>query len=205
MDIMNKSILIYLALFLVISCNSEAENSFVNDITSEVHKIDTIFEMPESVVAEWDGEYEAYNGDYFSVQYPSNFIAQPLEPTDQIDDYEFIRTDEATFTSPDGEVEFFVYSPLWGGEPEFYLEFLDNEELTEEKESIETDEFGQEKTIQWMTFTDKDGNYSRSYVSTKTESTFLVFGIKSFNDAAYEKYKERYLKFKESLQQFADA
>ncbi|MFT5820801.1 MAG: hypothetical protein ACI8ZM_002049 [Crocinitomix sp.] len=203
---MHKFILIFSALLLFVSCNSKDNNRSIGEITAQ--DSDTIIEIvdPASLeITDWDGEYKIYKGNYFSIEYPSNFLAAPNGPVNFFDDYEVIETDEATFTSSNGAVEFFVYSPLWSGEPEFYLEFQDNEELTYEKEAIEMDEFGLEKTIQWMTITDKDGNYSRSYVSTKTESTFLVFGIKSINDATYEKYKEVYLKFKTSLEQFADA
>jgi hypothetical protein len=201
-------ILFLITAFVLGACNSEVDSSTVNEITNEAHDIDTIFEVSEPLIAEiaeWDGEYKAYNGNYFTVQYPSNFITHPFEPTDQMDEYDFISTDEATFTSPDGEVEFFVYSPLWGGAPESYLEARENEEITTEKETCDNSIEGWPKIIKWVTYTDKNGAYTRSYVSTKTESTDLVFGIKSINDAAYEKYKEHYLKFKESLEQFADA
>ena len=207
---MNKFYLLLIPITLFLSCTNEQNDSNDSAIenTMQYASIDTIIEVTETQLEEietWDGDYTAFNGNYFSILYPSNFTADPIGPKDQMDDYEFIQTDEATFTSPDGAVEFFVYSPLWGGEPEYYLEFLENEEITEEKETTETDEYGFTKTIQWMTFADKDGAYSRSYVSTETESTFLVFGIKSINEAAYEQYKERYLKFKESLEQYADA
>lgn len=153
---------------------------------------------------EWDSKYDVYQGQYFSIEYPSNFLAAPLKPIIDAEKYKFVDTDEATFTSPDGEVEFFVYSPLWGGEPKSYLIQKENEELTSEKEDSNESEIGWTKHIKWVTYTDKEGKYSRSFVSTKTESTDLVFGIKSINDAAYEKYKDAYVRFKESLTQFMD-
>ncbi|NOQ73624.1 MAG: hypothetical protein GQ574_16580 [Crocinitomix sp.] len=205
---MKTFILLFTPLFLLISCNSEVNNSLDNELEGQ-DKITTIVpEVMDSAtleLIEWDQNYDVYQGNYFSIEYPSNFIAAPLEPTVTTESYTFIDSDEATFTSPNGEVEFFVYSPLWGGEPQSYLEQLDNEEITAEKETTDLDEIGFERTIKWITYSDKDGQYSRSFVSTKTESTDLVFGIKSINDAAYEKYKEAYLRFKESLTQFADA
>lgn len=206
-----KNFFYIFACFSLLGCseNIQEENQESDSIPVEEESTANVsIEHADTVaneINEWNGEYVIYNGNYFSIEYPSNFIASPTQPIDNFDDYEFIATDEATFTSPDSAVEFFVYSPLWNGEPEFYLEFQENEELTFEKEVTDTNDYGLVQTIQWMTISDKANQYSRSYVSTKTESTFLVFGIKSINDTAYEKYKDTYLRFKESLEQFADA
>jgi hypothetical protein len=130
-----------------------------------------------------------YTGTWFDVKYPAGFDVSGTE-----------NADEAKFTSPDKKVEFFVYSPQWGGNPAEYLNLGVNEELVSEK----TDQNTYSATIK-----DKSGSYTRSYLSIKnpegTDSeTHKVFGIKYTDQAAYDKYKEAYTAFKNSLVQYAD-
>jgi hypothetical protein len=205
---MKNLLLLALSVLFLAACGSNEDLDEDNQVEVQEEQSEPVTETLDSATVElieWDQNYNVYQGNYFSIEYPSNFTASPLGPKESIDNYEFIDTDEATFTSPNGEVEFFVYSPLWGGEPKSYLQQRENEEITTEKESIDDADPIWSKTIKWVTYTDKEGKYSRSYVSTKTESTDLVFGIKSVNDEAYKKYKAAYLRFKESLTQFADA
>lgn len=147
---------------------------------------------------------EKYNGNWFSIDYPTVFIASPLEPVETWDgDFEHVSTNEAFFTSPDGQVEFFVYSPQWGGTPKDYLEIKANETITSEKEQTSGDDTWP-ITDKWVTIEDMKGNYMRAYHSRKTESTHLVFGIRYTSQKAYDDYKSAYLEFKKSLVQFAD-
>jgi len=113
-----------------------------------------------------------------------------------------VDTDEAYFLSADGQVEFFVYSPQWGGNPISYLDVADNEEIDSEKTAI--DEIDPNIVINWVTFKDKDGQYLRSYYSKQTESTHKVFGIKYSDQASYNLHKDEYDAFKKSLIQYAD-
>jgi len=139
-----------------------------------------------------------YKGSWFDIKYPKGFTARPTVS----------MTDEAYFLSPDGSVEFFVFSPLWAGDPSEYLNIPSTEELVSEK----TDESGLDlnnKIVRWVTVKAKDGSYYRSFVSIKNQvgtgsDLHHVFGIKYQNNIAYEKYKDAYATFKNSLQQYAD-
>ncbi|PIY93563.1 MAG: hypothetical protein COY69_01025 [Candidatus Magasanikbacteria bacterium CG_4_10_14_0_8_um_filter_32_14] len=143
-----------------------------------------------------------YKGLWFDIEYPQNFSAKPT-----------IKTDEAYFLSPDGTVEFFVYSPLWAGNPENYLTIAPTEELVDEKieETKEAEQPGQygDKITRFVTVKAKDGSYYRSFVSIKEQintgsEIHHVFGIKYQDNTAYEKYRDSYITFKESLNQYSD-
>lgn len=153
-----------------------------------------------------------YTGSWFDVKYPQTFSAAPNVPTTTYNGQTFVQTDEATFTSPDGSVEFFVYSPQWSGNPKTYLTVLPSEELVDEhvQETPETSSSESART-RWVTIKAKDGSYYRSFVSiqkrllTKDQGELHhVFGIKYRDPAAYETYKAAYASFKQSLRQYAD-
>ena len=74
-----------------------------------------------------------YRGSWFDIEYPQNFIARPTTPTNVDNTITHIVTDEAYFTSPDEAVDFFVYSPLWSGNPNNYLTIDLTEEVISEK------------------------------------------------------------------------
>ncbi len=149
-----------------------------------------------------------YNGNWFSISYPKMFKAQPIEPVIFINNYIYVETDEASFSSENEEVEFFVYSPQWGGNPHAYLKATNREEIISKEEESNQGDFDEENaseyTTSYITFKEVSGKYTRSVVSIKTATTHLVFGIKYKNLKSYNKYKEDYLKFKTSLIQYAD-
>ncbi len=142
-----------------------------------------------------------YKGAFFSINYPAGFLPRPRTPIEG----DRINTNEAYFTSPDGLVEFFVFSPQWGGDPNDYLTIKDTEQLVEQKK----DDSKQDILVTWATIKARDGSYERSYVSTKTllgsrSETHKVFGIKYAHTDIYTNYKDDYGAFKDSLEQFAD-
>lgn len=143
-----------------------------------------------------------YEGSWFDIQYPSSFSARPPEPKEKTG----LEPDEAFFTSPDKTVEFFVYSPLWGGDPKDYLNVAPNEKLVSEKESSSKENGG--SLSRWVTVAAKDGSYTRSYVSVKGQievgGVHHVFGIKYKDQKSYDRYKADYEAFKKSLMQYAD-
>lgn len=154
-----------------------------------------------------------FRGSWFDIKYPQDFTAIPAAPTTVHDGKTYVQTDEAYFTSPDGAVEFFVYSPLWAGDPKTYLTITPTEELVSEKtDEVKEDErpgqFG-DRIVHWVTVKAKDGSYYRSSVSIREQvgsgsELHHVFGIKYQDSASYEKYKEQYVAFKESLHQYSD-
>ena len=149
---------------------------------------------------------KAYKGNYFSIAYPGNF---------RINADEFSSADEASFVSPDNKVEFFVYSPLWGGTPAQYLKFADSETLIGERSEKHTqdDPVYDQKLIRRITLKARDGSYFRSFVHTrqrnsdfsaKTSELDLVFGIKYKDKISYDHYRDAYVRFKNALVQYAD-
>jgi uncharacterized protein YcfL len=159
-------------------------------------------------------EVTIYRGSWFDIKYPQNFTARPTGPTTVNNGNSFIQTDEAYFESPDRSVEFFVYSPLWAGNPKNYLEITKTEELVDEKTEKSKALPGQlqdtERVIRWVTVRAKDGSYYRSFVSIREQvaqghsELHHVFGIKYKDNTGYERYKDAYIAFKESLRQYAD-
>jgi len=143
-----------------------------------------------------------YTGSWFSVNVPDNFEASPaLEAGDRAE------TDEARFTSPDGRVEFFVYSPQWGGETG-YTEVLPTEQMQDEQTTTSGEGYNK-KVSRYVTLAAKDGSYMRSFVRIRGQvdtgsETQMVFGIRYKDQASYDAYKEAYVAFKESLEQYAD-
>lgn len=110
--------------------------------------------------------------------------------------------DSAIFTSPDNTVEFYIFSPQWNGEnPE--IDLKPNE--TKGKPSVSHNK-KTGKTVTMWTITAKDGSYSRSYRETsENEGTVRwVVGIKYKDKASYNKYKSQYIKFRDSIEQYAD-
>ncbi len=170
-----------------------------NQPTPEVKKVERAEEKAKPATT----TTKLYSGAWFDISYPDDFVARPTTPLQ--DGTDTVDTDEAFFASPDDAVEFFVYSPLWGGDPQNYLTAQPNEKIVSEK----TDEKGEgeEKDVtRWVTFQATDSSYMRSYVSSKYNNGELhhVFGIKYKDAAAYEKYKAVYAAFKGSLTQYAD-
>ncbi|MFC1600058.1 hypothetical protein ACFL3T_03465 [Patescibacteria group bacterium] len=156
-----------------------------------------------------------YRGSYFDIKYPREFIAKPTEPTTDFNGKTYVQTDEAYFSSPDGAVEFFVYSPLWAGDPENYLTIAPTEEIVSEKTetgpALPNQLKDSERIIRWVTIKAKDESYYRSFMSIKEQvradghsELHHVFGIKYKDSETYEKYKDTYEAFKASLEQYAD-
>jgi len=149
-----------------------------------------------------------YKGNYFSIEYPEDFKVRTSH-----------SKDEAYFTSPDKSVEYFVYSPLWGGEPEAYLKIKSNEKRVSQKTikgkntNPNRDRDRDVQITHWVTLAAKDGSYTRSYMHIKRKSSDktlkmsdidLVFGFKYQNARARKIYANAYTLFKKSLEQFSD-
>src|SRR3989344_200202 len=152
-----------------------------------------------------------YKGAWFKITYPASFVSKAE------------GADEASFTSPDGSVQFYVYSPQWSGNPVSYLQALPTETVESDTSTPDitssTNSYGttyNKKVIRYVTLAAKDGSYRRSFVSTTagyvitpdsndySSKTHTVFGIKYQNQAVYDKYLNDYLAFKKSLVQYAD-
>ncbi|WP_295441303.1 hypothetical protein [uncultured Thiodictyon sp.] len=138
-----------------------------------------------------------FKGAWFEVWVPPNFTALPSTNAQSPE----VGVDSAFFRSPDKQVEFYVFSPQWNGEPR---EIALNP-ATETLGAKETKSAGNQ-AITYYTIQAKNNAYTRAYQDTSSPATNtrLVFGIKYANQAAYDRYRDTYIKFKKSLRQFAD-
>lgn len=137
-----------------------------------------------------------YRGAWFQVWSPPGFqIAPSLKSSTAMEGY-----DSVFFRSPDGQVEFYVYSPQWSGEP------VDIGLGAGEKQTSSETKASAANVVTWYSIEARDGSYVRSYQDTRSSdgSTRWVVGIKYGNKAAFEAHQQDYLRFKKSLVQFAD-
>lgn len=137
-----------------------------------------------------------YNGAWFEIRYPSNFRVRPSLRGSSGQGY-----DSAFFASPDGSVEFYVFSPQWNGEP-VDIELNPQSEV----QASQNTEKRQGRIVRRVTIRARDNSYLRSFEDTEDTATNTrkVFGVKYRDQAAYNRYRQNYLAFKQSLRQFAD-
>jgi len=139
---------------------------------------------------------QVFQGAWFKITYPAGFTPAPSLASSTAEGY-----DSAAFISPDGSVSFYVYAPQWGGEPtDIALDPL-RETLVSEKRAVQDD-----REIQWLTICAKDGGYCRSYQDTRAHqgSVRTILGITYRDEEARRRYLQDYLRFRNSLEQFAD-
>jgi hypothetical protein len=208
-----------LSLLVVLGAGCQKEQTSVSPLPPTVQELQTQSapettkeetRTPPTTPTSTNATSKLYRGTWFDVSYPATFTAAPQTPTSTYNRQTTVQTDEATFTSPDGKVEFFVFSPLWSGEPKDYLTVGPREGLVDEKivENPDNGPSGGTKT-RWTTIKAEDDSYYRSFVSIQRQvgtgsEVHHVFGIKYRDTAAYEAYKAEYTAFKQSLRQYAD-
>lgn len=210
-----RFLLLFTFAMLGTACNQPlSENLDLMESTEDSQQEETITKNQKQ------SSVKQYYGSWFSVEYPSTFTASPTEPVENWSSEQFsdndiknVVTDEAFFLSPDKTVEFFIHSPLWGGNPESYLDIAEHETLVDETteevpESENTNQFG-ETFIYRATLKAKDGSYWRSFISTRHQvgtgsEIHHVFGIRYKDQETYNQYRQDYLDFKSSLIQYAD-
>jgi hypothetical protein len=137
-----------------------------------------------------------FKGAWFEITYPADFTPVPSLHGSTAEGY-----DSATFISPDETVSFYVYAPQWGGEPtDITLDPLRESVVSEKMETQDGLE------VRWLTICAKDGGYCRAYQDTMAYqgSVRTTVGITYRNEEARRQYLPEYLKFRQSLQQFAD-
>jgi len=142
------------------------------------------------------GGLEAFEGAWFEVDYPAGFEARPSLESDSAE-----GPDSAFFASPDGTVEFYVFSPQWGGEPTDIA-------LDPETETLAAERVLREGPItkRWYTIAAKDGAYQRSYLTVSDDRgpSSWTIGRRYASAADLRRYDPEYLAFRESLRQYAD-
>lgn len=138
-----------------------------------------------------------YKGAWFDIRYPQNFTATPsLKSATNSEGFE-----SAFFTSPDGEASFYVFSPQWSGDATD-IRIQPGEKIISKDSSYTPQK--RARTINW-TIEAGDKSYRRSYQEIKMDENInWIFGFKYKDEASYNKYKEQYLRFKNSIIQYGD-
>ena len=196
---------ICIILSLIISCSEselkQDEERTDNEKLNNIDQLDTITVEEPTKITVISDSLARFNGNFFSIKYPSNFIVQGTYDPIYDEHYAYFGTDELTVVSENGEVSFFVYSPQWGGEPINYLDPYKNEILFSDKLEEEANE-PQNTSLDYLQ------RYFRclfqKYLSLTTDNTNLVFGFQYKDEATKHLYQEAYMAFKNSLEQYAD-
>lgn len=180
-------------LTIFVQCEKDIPNTAKFDpATGEIidRSVSLPSENPEVI------EYAKYKGAWFEIQYPKDFtVKNSQKSSTRVDGF-----DSALFLSPDGKVQFYVFSPQWSGEPK------DIVLKTSETQTPPTTQIENGLEVKRWTIQAKDGSYSRSYESSaETDSKInKVFGIHYSTEKDLAEYRTQYLHFKNSLEQFAD-
>lgn len=137
-----------------------------------------------------------YSGGWFDVRYPASFTARGSIVTTSGETGKF---DSARFTSPDGKVTFYVYAPQWRGDP------TDIDLGPDEREGSREVKRTKKNTVTFWTIVARNGA-TRSYQKTEehASNTSWVVGIEYADQASYQRYRQQYLQFKQSLRLHAD-
>ena len=134
-----------------------------------------------------------FTGPYFTVGYSASFAARKS------------LADSAFFRAKDRSVEFYVFSPIWNGDPKDVAANPAREAVvtrTRERRIVKKEEI----VVIRETIRAKNGAYIRYVEDTenKTLDTRHVFGIKVKSAKVMAKWRAAYLAFKKSLVQYAD-
>lgn len=134
--------------------------------------------------------WKTYKGEWFDVRYPADFTVVGTGEEDGV-----------SFRSPDREVEFYVFSPLWNGTSAV----AQQHDVNEDVETM-TQERSGSALIRRFTYLAKDGSYRRSFEDTEdtTHNTRHIFGVRYRSLNALARYRADYMTFKKSLQQYSD-
>jgi len=138
-----------------------------------------------------------FKGAWFEIAVPPSFTTIPSMKSSTAT----AKYDSAVFRSPDGKVEFYIFSPQWKGDPSDIA--IDP---SREKQSFSRTETSRLRTVTWFPIEAKDGSYTRTYQDTRSNdgSVRWVVGVKYSDQAAFNAYRDQYTNFKKSLRQFAD-
>ena len=140
-------------------------------------------------------EYNKFSGAWFDIKYPANFEPEILSYSkSKFGSNGQKQADAVIFRSPDGKVEFYIFSPQWGGD----APWIDLNSKTERIASKEIKKSQRDNgAYTWVTIQAKDGSYSRSYQEFISENNGIhwVVGIKYASQSAFNDYRKSYLFF----------
>ncbi|MFO8079504.1 MAG: copper amine oxidase N-terminal domain-containing protein [Armatimonadota bacterium] len=152
-------------------------------------------------VAVRDGDWLTYRGPWFDIDYPASFRPAGYDRGRGPRGYD---EDGMRFVSADGAVEFYVYSPLWSGEPVWPTAWP-GETVLERTNSTEGAGI-ERKAFTWVTVQGPQDDYTRSWIEIHQPELNVkyYFGIRYDSMDAYDRWRDAYARFKDSLVQYAD-
>jgi hypothetical protein len=100
------------------------------------------------------------------------------------------------FVLPSGEVEFYVFSPMWNGNPQESA-VKPNEVVVSQRQTRTKSPHG-DIVVQWKTWRARNGSYWRAIVDRENVglNTRVVFGIRYRNAAVLRRYTPAYARSK---------
>lgn len=140
--------------------------------------------------------WKSYRGNFFKIGVPPGYEAQPQGAPGGGGKY-----DELSLWNEKQQVQFSVYSPQWNGQA-IFMEVADRAEVLKSREAKK---IGNVEEVQ-LEIAARDKSYIRFVVSrTKlNENTNTTFGVRVPNMKVYEQIKPTYVKWKGTLEQYAD-
>ena len=129
-------------------------------------------------------KWKKYKGTWFDIKYPSDF--KPNRVTDN----------SVFFTSKNGDVEFYVFSPMWSGHPE-EIKLDKNLESVVETKNDAYEEDGIKGTYIFQKIIAKDSSYSRDvilyYNENSTDNCSKAYCMKWSSDNEQHNYHDAFL------------
>ena len=150
------------------------------------------------------GDWLFYRGPWFDIEYPRSFRPLSFDLPPGAVNPKALDRDGISFGSPDGAVEFYVYSPQWSGDPG-WIRPAPGEREIERSTSAEGTGVAR-KVMTWVTLARPDDSWRRSYLQVRQPETNAewYFGFRYRDAAAYARYRTAYLRFRGSLVQYSD-
>lgn len=161
-----------------------------NRSTQKDDDVDVAFADSAQTLNPTPSRWKLYKGEWFDIRYPAGFTTVKTGEEDGV-----------AFRSPDGDVEFYVFSPLWNG-----TSLVARQHDVKEDVETMTEERSGSAVVRRFTYVAKDGTFRRSFEDTEdtTHNTRHIFGVRYRSLSALARYRTSYLRFKESLQQYSD-
>lgn len=141
------------------------------------------------------GGWGTFRGAFFEVGIPPGFKASGQMPNPGG------RSDAVSLWNADTKVEFYVYSPQWNGRSNYAGPIAGQEKLTSRETSRQGNVAEEQLTISAL-----NGSYVRFIVVRvkENENTNTTFGVRIPNMGVYQQIKPTYVRWKQTLSQFAD-
>ncbi len=150
----------FLLMLSMLACTSSEKESAQVDLPEITE--------PKSPLESENAATKKFEGAWFEIEYPSDYTVRPSLESESADGY-----DSAFFTSPDEQVEFYVFSPQWGGNP------IDIYPMLGETKTIDREESeGEGKSFTWYTITIDDNRYTRNYMEVREGEATWTIGLK---------------------------